>query len=182
MCLIIKVSLGYLPRRGIDSSQGMYVFSFSWCCQSQLYQFTRPHTQFGSSHFLTSPITVDIAWLWFAYLMDKKYYFVELMSWIRNNIMLWNWIFIAALLRYDSYCKIYPFQGVQFCGFRYIHKDVQPSLLPSFRRNPLPLSSHTPFSPQHLALLIYFLSLWISYKWNHIPCGFLSLAGFFHLP
>lgn len=28
--------------------------------------------------------------------------------------------------------------------FQYIHKGVQPSLLPSFRRNPLPLSSHTP--------------------------------------
>lgn len=80
----------------------------------------------------------------FANLMVEKYCLVELISWVRNNVMLWNWVFYNNFIElWFTWCKIYPFESVQFSGFPYSHKDLQPSLIASFRRNPLFISSHS---------------------------------------
>ena len=83
----------------------------------------------------------------FSNLMVEKYCLVELINWVKNNVMLWNWVFYSNFIEiWFTCCKIYPFESVQFSGFPYIHKDLQPSLIPSFRRNPLFISSHSHFS------------------------------------
>ena len=123
----------------------MYVFSFTWCCQSLLCTFTHPHTFWVPiTHYCPQcQLTFSVR---FANLMVEKYCLVELISRVRNNVMLWNWVFNNNFIEiWFTCCKIYPFESVQFSGFPYIHKDLQPSLIPSFRRNPLFISSHSHF-------------------------------------
>lgn len=113
-----------------------------------LYTFTHPHTCFGS---LSPIIVLNVSWhsltVRFSNLMVEKYCLVELINWVKNNVMLWNWVFSNNFIEiWFTCCKIYPFESVQFSGFPYIHKDLQSSLIPSFRRNALFISSHSHFS------------------------------------
>ena len=114
------------------------------CC---IHSHTLIHV-LGPCHPLLSSVSVDILLtVRFSNLMVEKYCLVELINWVKNNVMLWNWVFYSNFIEiWFTCCKIYPFESVQFSGFPYIHKDLQSSLIPSFRRNPLFISSHSHFS------------------------------------